>query len=311
MGQKRDRSNIIGKQFGEWTVLYPIRNEKGKLLYHCKCSCGTERNILRSTLNSGKTKSCGCQKGKKISQLKMKDISNQRFGRLVALDIAYRKPPKTYWNCICDCGNYIVVEINSLTMGNTKSCGCLQKESRGKSTIHNLVGQTFGMLTVVEKTSKRTKTGNVIWLCQCECGNYKEVSGTHLLGGDTTSCGCINSKGEAKIAKLLQALNIKYIPQYIFSDCRFQDSNYPARFDFYLPNYKLCIEYNGEQHYHERKNGFFSLEEVKKIQERDKTKEQYCIKNHISLLIIPYYDYSKLTKEYLLHLINISIKGEE
>ncbi|WP_430609670.1 hypothetical protein [Enterococcus sp. DIV0876] len=58
-----------------------------------------------------------------------KNISNQRFGRLVAvypIDKTYQN--KTIWHCVCDCGNEIDVVISYLTSGDTKSCGCLKQE---------------------------------------------------------------------------------------------------------------------------------------------------------------------------------------
>lgn len=254
---RKQHEDITGQQFGEWTVLYPVRDTNGRLIYHCRCSCGTERDISKTTLVKGKSKSCGCKRSKYTSLSKMKDIAGQRFGRLTALEIAYRKPPKTYWLCQCDCGNTKIVDINQLTQGKVQSCGCYQKECRGQYNINDLTGRQFGLLTVLKQTNHRTKTGNIIWLCKCECGNEKEVSGTHLLDGTTTSCGCINSKGELRIRQVLDEIGIVYIQQFVFDDCRMPWSNYPARFDFYLPQYNICIEYNGEQHYCSRKEGFF------------------------------------------------------
>ena len=57
----------------------------------------------------------------------------------------------------------------------------------------NLVGKQFNYLTVLEKTDKR-KNGAVIWLCQCKCGNLKEVTSGDLNAGRVTSCGCYNKE---------------------------------------------------------------------------------------------------------------------
>ena len=58
------------------------------------------------------------------------DISGQRFGRLVAIrPVDMGINGKSYWLCNCDCGNETVVSIGNLRSGNTKSCGCLQKEN--------------------------------------------------------------------------------------------------------------------------------------------------------------------------------------
>ncbi|WP_291631441.1 hypothetical protein [Clostridium sp.] len=69
----------------------------------------------------------------------------------------------------------------------------------------------------------------------------------------TTSCGCINSKGELKISSILNDNNIKYKTQYTFNDLRSENGSL-LRFDFAILNddNKLLylIEYQGKQHYH-------------------------------------------------------------
>ena len=60
---------------------------------------------------------------------KIKDITGQRFGRLVVIRRnGISKDKRAKWLCKCDCGNEISVIGKSLRNGNTKSCGCLQKE---------------------------------------------------------------------------------------------------------------------------------------------------------------------------------------
>ncbi len=60
-----------------------------------------------------------------------------------------------------------------------------------KPIIKDLVGRTFGYLTVLEATNKRQRR-NIIWKCRCRCGKEVEIPTTVLLGGNTTSCGCLN-----------------------------------------------------------------------------------------------------------------------
>lgn len=60
--------------------------------------------------------------------MKIKDISGQKFGRLRAIKIAYIKHRSAYWECICDCGNTVIVYGTSLRRGLTQSCKCLQNE---------------------------------------------------------------------------------------------------------------------------------------------------------------------------------------
>ena len=57
----------------------------------------------------------------------------------------------------------------------------------------DLSGQRFGRLVVLER-SGTTKHRNTIWLCQCDCGNTKEVQKPNLTSGDIKSCGCLKSE---------------------------------------------------------------------------------------------------------------------
>ena len=101
------------------------------------------------------------------------------------------------------------------------------------------------------------------------------------------SCGCLKSKGEQKISNILSQNNIKYEVQKTFSTCRFQNGKL-AFFDFYLPDYNILIEYDGEQHYFYRNEGWNTKENFEKTKERDIYKNNWCLKNNIKLIRIPY-----------------------
>jgi hypothetical protein len=58
-----------------------------------------------------------------------KDISNKKFGRLTAVKkVGKDDHGNSKWLCNCKCGEKTIVIIQSLTSGNTKSCGCLKNE---------------------------------------------------------------------------------------------------------------------------------------------------------------------------------------
>lgn len=63
-----------------------------------------------------------------------KDITGQRFGRLVAIERTEQKNVHGYkWLCACDCGNIALVVLAYMMNGHTKSCGCLNKENAKKA----------------------------------------------------------------------------------------------------------------------------------------------------------------------------------
>lgn len=75
-----------------------------------------------------------CAKAPKQIMPKAIDITGRRFGRLIALRRTTNHPKsnRTRWECICDCGKSVKVVTFNLTCNDTKSCGCLNKETRYK-----------------------------------------------------------------------------------------------------------------------------------------------------------------------------------
>lgn len=122
---------------------------------------------------------------------KLKDLTGQSFGRLVVLYQADSKNKRVYWHCRCSCGREIDIRADSLTSGNTVSCGCYLKETAsrlGKKLKLDLTGQRFNRLIVLEEDFSKKR---VAWKCQCDCGNTTIVTSDALRGGTTQSCGCL------------------------------------------------------------------------------------------------------------------------
>lgn len=111
---------------------------------------------------------------------------------------------------------------------------------------------------------------------------FKQTPHDHLSGNRCPLCK--ESKGESEITIFLKNKNIKYITQYRFNNCKHKRK---LPFDFYLPEYNTCIEYDGHQHFNiiEYWGG---EKEFEKIKIRDKIKTEYCNVNNIKLLRIKY-----------------------
>lgn len=123
------------------------------------------------------------------------DLTGQRFGRLVALEIDHRENYRVYWNCKCDCGKNAVVVASCLLAGHTKSCGCLAKEKKHTQTAKDHTGERFGKLVAIERFP-RYNGSRTYYLCKCDCGNEKMVSGSILVSGHVVSCGCITKRAD-------------------------------------------------------------------------------------------------------------------
>ena len=130
--------NLIGEEFGRLRVISrsDTRSKRG-VVWKCLCECGNEIEVVSPDLTTGNTKSCGCLKAELHST--MNDLSNQRFGKLVAINSPYTKNGQRVWRCICDCGRETFVLAGNLRKGNTMSCGC--SASHGNEYIEQLLLQ--------------------------------------------------------------------------------------------------------------------------------------------------------------------------
>ena len=138
-------------------------------------------------------------------------------------------------------------------------------------------------------------------LCRCnKCGNQWKITPANLLRGYGCPV-CHSSKGERFIRGVLLNNNISFEFAKTF-DTLIDKSN--LRYDFYLPDYNLLIEYQGKQHYQPVNfHGALSEDQqysnYKRQQYHDWLKYNFAIKNNYSLLYIPYWvntyeDISKL-----------------
>jgi len=122
-------------------------------------------------------------------------------------------------------------------------------------------------------------------------GIFKQKPYLHTSGSGCTKCN--NSKGEKIISWFLTKKGIKYETQKTFDECK---DVRKLRFDFYLPDYNICIEYNGIQHY-EEVNAFGGESYLKNIKSKDNIKYNYCKDNSIKLLVIKYTDIDNISNK--------------
>lgn len=132
--------------------------------------------------------------------------------------------------------------------------------------------------------------------CRCkDCGNEWEATPSNLL--KYRGCpACSASKGEKFIAYYLKENNIAFIPQKRFDDCKDKRA---LSFDFYLPSFNICIEFDGQQHF--SPDIYFgeseekAKEDFERLKRRDNIKNNYCAKNNITLIRIPYWEVNNIS----------------
>lgn len=185
--------DITDHKYGKLTAKKCLSGQNSRARWKCFCDCGKETVVLYRDLVYGKTKSCGCTR----SAHKLRDLTGQRFGRLVAKERLDEKKDGSYlWRCQCDCGTVTFIAAAALIKGQVKSCGCLAAEMK-RAKARDLKDRRFGRLTVIEPTEKRSASGSVIWRCQCDCGRETLQPASVLCLGGVTSCGCKRKENDS------------------------------------------------------------------------------------------------------------------
>lgn len=95
---------------------------------------------------------------------KIMDLTGERYGKLVVLELDHIERSTRYWKCSCQCGGTAVVREGNLRHGITKSCGCLKKETKKHDEV------------TVQKIKPRHNNGGVFFLQAGEIklkGNYE------------------------------------------------------------------------------------------------------------------------------------------
>ena len=141
-----DTTSLIGQKFGRLTVL---ERDMSKPIGHgyesywiCECECGNKVSVIKKSLTSGHTQSCGCLRKEQLKAKNTLDLTNLRFGKLIALENTWElSAHHSYlWKCKCDCGNICYIPAEVLQQGKTNSCGC-GLASKGELIISELLSK--------------------------------------------------------------------------------------------------------------------------------------------------------------------------
>lgn len=184
--------DLSGKVFGKLTALKRIGTRRHQALWLCLCACGEEINAVAADLKIGDVTSCGCRpKGRQIPSPLGKTFNRLTVLRQHGIDSKKQR----IWECMCVCGQVTTTSTHALRSGQTKSCGCLQREkaqNTGAANFNDIANRKFGRLTAIRRIESASSVRQAMWLCVCDCGKKKKVMSGKLLGGYVISCGCAN-----------------------------------------------------------------------------------------------------------------------
>lgn len=276
-----------------------------KLIWTC-LNCGKEFeasfNIIKRNGFSGMCKKCSMKKGQENNKNKdtLKEIKNMDYEIM---------------NGKIGSHENVVIKDKDGYLYNTSYNRLVTMK---KTPLKTFKGNTFNRynLNIWIKNNNLNKdivlldyyykNNNIYMIYKCKhCGEIynKKFSDVKDLAFICQKC---SDKSQSIISKKTEEYliknKLKYIREYRIDDCR---SIKPLPFDFYLPDYNICIEVDGEQHYEPVAFGRAPKEKVidnfRELKIRDDIKTQYCKDNNIKLIRIPYWEFNDDTYLYTLN----------
>jgi very-short-patch-repair endonuclease len=236
---------------------------------------------------------CNICKNEKFSKSKLIDLDvvknklYNKYSDIFIFDFTNYETLESKIKCTCQKHGDFNIRVSSLLKG--KNCWQCNNTQPFKSNINLFIEKAnkihnnfFDYSKSIYKHSKQKLT----IICPNH-GEFEQTPNAHLKGQGCPICNM--SKGERKIRTWFLNNNIDFKPQYNFEKLK------KYHFDYYLPKFNFCVEYDGEYHYnsYQRIGGDDKLLKIKK---RDNVKNKFCLDNNIKILRIPYWEYGNINK---------------
>ena len=257
-----------------------------------KCEkCCTEYKTTLNILKKGRN-ALGCPTCKYLNKIKtnidkvgfnkVKEYCNSMGFELLSLETEYNGI-KSNINVKCPNNHIIKISYTNLKKRVKKCSECIKQEkyndalNRAKFLNYTLLSKFYN--------GKMDKLDII-----CDKGHLWNPTYDSFVYAKTKCLHCQYSKGETRIENYLTDNSIEYIKQYCFDDCIYKRR---LKFDFYLPDYNICIEYDGVQHF-EPQEHFGGIDTYEDLVIKDNIKNKYCQKNNIKLIRIDYMNFENI-----------------
>ena len=254
---------------------------------------GPFSQIPSSHLQGCGCKQCGIEKqieSQKLNTEKFIKKANEKYGEGT---YDYSKveyiDAKTDVIIICPKhGEFTQTPSNHLKGEKCRSCSNEKLANERRKPLENFINESNEIhgegtydYSQVNYVNSHTE---VIIICS-KHGNFFQKPSKHLIGQGCPKCKN-NYKGEIAVRNFLIKNKIEFEEQKKFKNCK---DVYSLPFDFYLPKYNLCIEFDGIQHFKPIKRSYkMTDDEIEKnfkyIQKHDQIKNDYCKNNGIILI---------------------------
>lgn len=291
----KDVFNAVGDEYSVIGV-YKKTAEKLAMKHN---TCGTIWEITPNNFLRGR-RCPSCSHFKTTAQFS-REVANSHEGQFILTGNYTNCDTKTSYKCSIH--NTTVKSTPTIFMRTQYPCHkCLSiflKESNRKSdsTFKQELEQRHSGSIISLDTYVNTHTHLRYKCLKCNKVFSAEPNSILRLSGCPY---CASSKGEQYIKSVLEENDIMFVPQKRFDKCK---DIRPLPFDFYLPNQKVLIEYDGKQHYAPIEY-FGGIEKYKSQVKRDSIKDSFAKDNGYTLLRIPYSMKFQDVKIKLLEILN-------
>lgn len=296
-------------------------SNKGNRKAYFKCPvCGESSEFVICNIKMGKTSKCRKCRGKEIGRnqsliFQPGDYLDKNKKFIFVADSSEKiRDKRAVWVKNIENGEIFLAELNSIRTGNIQHSpkerkmfkSAVMKELRENGIIKSnarlfpgdIINDNILFVEEIDRTDLEKRRG-VFYNIQNK--RYFEANLRSVVAGN--SQGIIgHSKGEEKIERILQEQQFVYEKEKTFSDL-VSPKGHKLRFDFYLPDYNSCIEYDGIQHF---ENSFGKTDsEYQYYLQCDALKNLYCKNSNIKLIRIKYSDLELIDCNYLNSLLGI------
>lgn len=264
-----------------------------------KCQCGSI--FYKTFFDFKETENKCCKKCSGINDFSIEDVKRfiETNSKCKLISNKYENMQKPL-RVLCECGIEFHPSFAMFKFQNKRqcnNCGYAITGSKNSLSYEDVKSNVEKM--GVKLISNIYKNNSEKMIFKCSCGEVFTRSYYEVSQGVARCLKCSRSKGEMKVMNYLDKLNITYELQKQYNDCRGEHK--PLLFDFKIDlnnNYYILLEYDGEQHYKPVKFNGTSDKNADWIYNRtlryDQIKNEYCKKNNIPLIRIPYWNFDNI-----------------
>lgn len=277
-------NNILG---GDYVVLGEYINNHTKIeMHHTKCK-QTFLKLPKEALNGSGCPFCCGSKPALYSEQWVRENAPLPYHYVGGYTRMARK-----CSFYCDICKEVFLQVpTKLIHFHIYGCKCAPTKKKTHQEFLDMLGEEC--LNEYDIIDNYVNFDTKLQIKHKKCGTIFKVSPDKFIlryqKVYCPSCYYKKSKGEVCISNFLTTNNIIYEKNFSFPDLKFK------MFDFYLPQYSVCIEYDGEQHFRPIQH-FGGQEGFKDCKRRDQEKNEYCIRNNIPLFRIPYWDKNNISQ---------------